>query len=123
MLLLKERINFLKYSFGTIINLGLVSFFWVHNTQDLIVYSVVLASSIINQYMLVKGLMLALSNPYTEQIEHKGMKVTFYLLGKTIILASAFYYATSHDQSKVFFAVILYIFQLIILGLSIRKVV
>ncbi len=120
-MLIKEKVNLKLYFLGSFINLGLVSLFWTKSWSDFLIYLGILIASIINHYLLAKGISLVLSSSYRTPVKNRGLKAGLYLGGKTVILGGALFLAATYDKEKTLFLVILYIFQLIILGLSIKK--
>ncbi len=118
-MLIKEKINIQKYLIGSTANYTLMLFLWVKNLNDALTFLALQVIVIINHYMLVKGISLTLD--VTNLHKKKGFKIALFIGGKTILLGIAFYVATYYDSKKIIYLLILYIFQLIILGLSIKK--
>ncbi len=111
------KINYYKYCIGTIVVFGLVYGFSGEN-RNILATTVVLIGSVLNHLMLYRGGILLLGMKHTN---NKNLKALLYFGGKSLILAVALYLSFKIDSRLVLYSVFQYIFQLIILVLSIKR--
>lgn len=114
----KEKINLTKYSIGTVANALIIIFIASSKPEHIYFQLVVLASSVVNQLMLCGALQFILGN---QVVPKKNIKIMGFIIGKSLILLGGFAYATQNMGERVIICVFIYIFQLIILALSIKR--
>lgn len=108
-----KKIKTTKYLFGTILNVLIaIALFKI---KDYSVLSILLIGIILNQWMLIMGLFTMLS-------DKPSFKSAIYFLMKFIILVSTIIYAMQKMPNNIVFITVFYIFQLIILVLSIKRI-
>ena len=112
------QINIKSYGLLSLILLVLNSYFV--EMRNVYLLFIMYISTLVNHFLLLKVVNI-ITTPVNVNIENKSVKIVFLMVFKTILLSVAFYYTyvTSHDI--IINAVILYTFQLIILGLSIKR--
>jgi heme/copper-type cytochrome/quinol oxidase subunit 3 len=115
---LNEKINSLKYLLATLVNVLIVAYFNRENHFEVKILVTLIVLTVLNQLMLISGVLVIIS---PKMISKRGVKAFIYILGKTIILGFGFYLVMTYAPQKVLHSVFIYIFQLIILGLSIKK--
>lgn len=116
---LKEKISINKYLLGTIVN-GIIIFLYGAKTKyELKIMLLLLMVSMVNQLMLMLGVNLLLFTDPSEK--RKNLKIFGLLIGKSVILGGGFYVALQNIPAKMLHCVVIYIFQLIILTLSIKR--
>jgi hypothetical protein len=113
---LNQKINFQKYLLLTIGNLLTGYAFSSENWQYL---GIVVLFSAANQILLIKILDMVLNN--NKESKNKFKLIAYFIL-KSTLLGSAFYILVLYARDQVLLGVILYIFQLIILVLSIKNI-
>ena len=116
---LKERISLLKYSIGTLANASIVSYLGSSNLKQIYFQLFILVSAAINQIMLLLVTKILLD--FEDRSKSKNIKVFAMMIGKTLLLGLAFYTASQKIPEKLLSCVLIYIFQLIILTLSIKR--
>lgn len=79
-------------------------------------------SAILNQYFTVKVLSRLVENKSVIDDKRSKLKLFLYLLFKMFFLASGFICLLVYARDKVLQGLTIYIFQLIILGLSIKNI-
>lgn len=114
----KNKLNLINYSLGTIINAVIVYLLASETSEEFYLQLSVVICAALNQIMLIKGTLVILDPNITNK---KGLKSSLYIFGKTLILGLSFYIIATNAPHKLLNAVIIYIFQLIILALSIKK--
>ena len=114
---IKNKLHLNRYVIGTILNISIV--YYSFGLEKFALGLFFLTCVIMNQLML--GILAA----DITGIEKNTTKIPTSLLGalKLLILIFAFYYAMSNTQNMAIFLVIIYIFQLINLVLSIKRVI
>jgi hypothetical protein len=115
---LKNKLNFIQYIIGTFSILGVIYYFSSPSVQDFRYQTIVLACAMLNQIMLLKGVLVILD---PEPVKWRGAWAMLYIFGKTIILGTGFYLIIKYAPHKTLNSVFIYIFQLINLALSIKK--
>lgn len=76
--------------------------------------------TVLNHIFLVNSVALAFGAKQ-QGADRLGFKILAFFLGKTVFLGAGFFWAVHHMGPKVIYGLTLYIFQLIILALSIKK--
>jgi hypothetical protein len=116
---LKEKINLMKYSIGTLANALIITFLGSINSNQVKYQLLVLLGASLNQLMLLVAVKMMLS--FDNTISRKNIKVFALMILKTFLLGATLYIAGQNVPEKVFACVFIYIFQLIILTLSIKR--
>jgi|SaaInlStandDraft_5_1057022.scaffolds.fasta_scaffold50302_3 hypothetical protein len=114
---IKNKLNLKRYAIGTIANISIV--FLVFGSENLLVGLLFLTCVVLNQFIL------AVIVADATGIETNTSIVPVPLLAglKLFLLIGAFYFAMSNTVGKELFLILIYIFQLINLVLSIKRVV
>jgi hypothetical protein len=115
---LTEKINIYKYLLATLINIIIVAYFNRANYLELKILVSLIVLTGLNQLMLINGVLTIISPKF---IKNRGAKAFVYILGKTLVLGSGFFMVMTYAPQKVLHSIFIYIFQLIILALSIKK--
>lgn len=110
---MKKTINFIPYTILTLINIAACLYFL--DFKYLVTVAVLFVCFVINQYMLVDGLKNLIDD------EGNKKRSIIFLVLKLFILIFAFWYAMQNNEDSIYIFVGNYIFQLIILGLSITS--
>jgi hypothetical protein len=115
-----NRINTRNYAIGTFINLGFAIYAGLPGILSTIALVFVVVSAVLNHYFTVKALSglitgLAVSG-------RRGAKILFYMVFKMAFLVSGFAFLMLYAPNAVLQGLVVYIFQLIILGLSIKNI-
>ncbi len=118
-MLIRKKINFQLYFVLSMLNLLICSYANSREFKNFFFLLILFFTTIVNHFFLARGIELVLRPSPTQK--NKGFWISFYFLGKTILLAAVLYYLLTYHRDLVFFLIILYIFQLIILVLSIKK--
>ena len=113
---IKEKVSLIRYGIGTFISILLIFFIFKINTS---INLLTIASAITNQFLLFKSIGLVLNQ--SDNKKGKGFKIGIYFILKTSILVIPFYLIATYYPENVIYAVLIYIFQLLILGLSIKR--
>jgi len=116
-----KKINSSYYAFGTILNLGVSIYAGLPSKADAWWLSFVIISAVLNHFFTVQALSMLVVKTMKEQVTSTA-KILFYLVFKTFFLASGFVCLLLFVPDKVLHGVMIYIFQLIILGLSIKNI-
>jgi hypothetical protein len=118
-----KKINTKIYAIGTAANAGIAIIFGWPDTQMILWLVVVLMGAVVNHYSsvyvvstLIDSQLSRLAAPIS-----KG-KMAFFLIMKILSLILAFALLVNYARSKVPHGIIIYIFQLIILTLSIKNI-
>lgn len=114
---IKNKINRKKYLIGTSLNIILIS--QVFTNPNILVGLVFLMCVIVNQFLLA----IVVSDLTGVDKNYSIMPTWLAGILKLLVLLCGFYYAMSSTVEKELFLVLIYIFQLIILVLSIKRVV
>jgi len=116
-----KKISTRNYFIGTAINTcfaiyaGMPSYLYV----GCLVFVVI--SAVLNHYFTVKALSGLIDNGETNS-GRRGAKILFYMVFKMAFLISGFALLMISAPTKILQGLIVYIFQLIILGLSIKNI-
>jgi hypothetical protein len=115
-----KRINSKNYAFGTMVNVGFAIYAGLPDLVSSWWLVFVVLSAVLNHYFTVK----ALSGLIEKQSANakNGAKILFYMVFKMTFLISGFACLLVFARNKVLHGLIIYIFQLIILGLSIKNI-
>jgi hypothetical protein len=115
-----KKINSRYYALGTAINLVFAIYAGQPSWKTSWWVSFVVISAVFNQYFTIK----ALSGLVEEGLASagRGAKILFYMVFKMAFLVSGFACLMIFASDKVLQGVVVYIFQLIILGLSIKNI-
>lgn len=105
----------LKLYFGLTILNFVVSSYVFGNYSNLVI-PLFLIGVLLNQYLLYKSLHLMLF------VKKRTKRITAMIVGKFTILAATFMIALHYHPNKFFSFLLCYIFQLIILGLSNKRI-
>lgn len=117
-----KRINSLQYAIGTLFNFGFAIYAGLPKASSAWWLCFVVLSAVLNHYFTVLSLS-SLVESRTENINAKNnFKLFWYLILKTLFLASGFICLMIYSPDKVPQGLIIYIFQLIIFGLSIKNI-
>ena len=114
-MLLKNRIKIKWYLIGTVINYLLFNY----HIDDPILMFIFIAGIILNQIFLMRLGLYALGL----EVNKTYIPTAIYGALKLLIIVSVFYCASRNSLNKELFWVGIYIFQLIIFGLSIKTTV
>ncbi len=111
---LTKKINSLLYLIGTSVNFYIsIKLMGEQYAQHLALFFL---GIVINHLFLYKGIQRLLD------ISKKSKKTSLYLVAKSIVLMGIFFYVYQTMPEKILLCTLVYIFQLIILVLSIKKV-
>ncbi|HXH75083.1 MAG TPA: hypothetical protein VNJ08_08980 [Bacteriovoracaceae bacterium] len=116
-----KKIKSSIYASGTIVNLGLAIYIGLPSNMDAWWLSFVIISAVLNHFFTIEALSMLVVKSVKEQVTSTA-KILFYLVFKTFFLASGFVCLLLFVPDKVLQGLMLYIFQLIILGLSIKNI-
>lgn len=117
-----KKIDSKKYALGTTINLGFALYAGFPSISAAWWLSFVVISALLNHYFTVKALSGLLERKITTQHPEGGAKLLFYFVFKTVFLAAGFICLLMFARDKVLHGLLMYIFQLIILALSIKNI-
>ncbi len=118
-----KKINSKYYAIGSVANIGAAVIFGYPDTRSIMWLVIVLIGAIINHYSsvyVVGSLIEAQKTDLNAPINKK--KLAFFLVLKIASLIIAFALLVSFARSLVPYGILIYIFQLIILGLSIKNI-
>ncbi len=118
-----KKINSKIYVLGSLVNLAVAVFFGYPDLTSILWLGMVQLGAIINHYSsvyVVTSLIEAQMTDRSGPVDKK--KLTFFLLLKIASLILAFALLVSYARNLVPKGIMLYIFQLIILGLSIKNI-
>ena len=118
--MLLKKLNLTRYLLLTTTVLGVFWFILRPSGIELWCYLGLMLSAVINHLLLIIGVSLLVTSDYTS-VEGKGAKIFGCFVGKTVIMALALYVAVQYLGERLMIGAGLYIFQLIILSLSIKK--
>ena len=117
-----KRIDSKKYGFGTIVNLSLAIYAGLPSKESAWWLSFVAISAVLNHYFTVRALsQLVETRLETGRPQGKGTLFISLIL-KTVFLASGFICLLVFNSDQVLQGLLIYIFQLIILALSIKNI-
>lgn len=118
-----KKINSKTYAIGTAANAGVAVIFGWPDNQMIIWLLVVLLGAVINHYSSVYVVSTLIDSQLSrlDAPMSKG-KMAFFLAMKILSLILAFALLVNYARDKVPHGIILYIFQLIILALSIKNI-
>lgn len=118
----QKKINSKSYVTGTCINLAFALFFGLPELKDVLSLVLMVLCSVGNHIFMVYALnSLIDSQLYVGDAVNKK-KLFGSIVGKTLFLVVGFVCLIKFSPNKVLQALSLYIFQLIILGLSIKNI-
>jgi hypothetical protein len=115
-----KKINSRNYFTGTAINLGFAIYAGVPNLVNIGCLLFVVISAVLNHYFTIKALSGLIDGGIASG--RRGAKILFYMVFKMAFLISGFALLMLSAPSKILQGLIVYIFQLIILGLSIKNI-
>lgn len=115
---LTNKVSLKLYIAALAIQVSLGGWYWYTTGFSLIWFAVLILATLSNHYMLVSGLM-SLSQLASEK--PPIFKIIAFLTGKTLIIGLAMYLVLRFAPPNIYIALALYIFQLIILLISIKK--
>ncbi len=120
-----EKIDSKKYAIGSLVNIG----FAVYAGRENFIYASSLAyiviASVLNHVFMVIAftkLIQAMRNEDVDSANKRNRKIMLYLVGKVLILISAFVVLLKYAEPVILHGMLCYVFQLIILGLSIKNI-
>ncbi len=116
-----KKISTKKYALGTIANLVLAIYVGLPNPATSWWLSFVIISAALNHYFTIKALGGLVETKAQSGSVVGGAKILFYVVFKTLFLVSGFACLLVYSPDKVLQGLLIYIFQLIILGLSIKN--
>jgi hypothetical protein len=117
-----KRINSLKYVIGTLLNFGFAIYAGLPNYEKVWWLCFVVISAVLNHFFMVLSLN-KLAESRIAKINAKGnFQLFIYLICKTMFLGAGFICLMVYSPDKVPQGLIIYIFQLIIFGLSIKNI-
>ncbi len=118
-----KKINSKTYAIGTTVNAGVAVFFGWPDQQMIIWLLIVLTGAVINHYSSVYVVSTLIDSQLSrvDAPVSKG-KMAFFLILKILSLILAFALLVNYARNKVPHGITLYIFQLIILALSIKNI-
>lgn len=115
---IQKKINLKIYLLLTLGSLAISGVFLSTNRTELISQVLVIVGAAINQFLLVYTISLLVS--VANGSRHVFLPLFLFII-KILILSATFYFYIERHGDRVIMAMILYIFQLIILGFSIKK--
>ena len=115
-----KRVNLPIYIAGFLLSIVAGGYFWFQSGHNMTWFVILMMAIGLNQYMLVQGLSSIVRTLKSSE-KPSAVKILFFLLGKTLILGAAIYMILRFAQDNIYIALGLYIFQLIILFISIKK--
>jgi hypothetical protein len=119
-----EKIDNKKYVIGSIINIGFALYGGRENYVFALSLSYIVIASILNHVFMVTAfvkLIKAMKNEDTDSSGKRNRKIMVLLIGKVLILISAFVVLLKYAEPVILHGMLCYVFQLIILGLSIKN--
>jgi len=119
-----EKIENKKYILGSVINLGFAIYGGKASWVFALCLSYVIIASILNHVFMVNAfvkLIKAMREEDTDTPGQRNRKIMFYLIAKVLILISAFIILLKYAEPVILYGMLCYVFQLIILGLSIKN--
>lgn len=117
-----KRIDTKKYTFGTLVNLGFAIYAGLPSYKSAWWLSFVALSAMLNHFFTVKALSQLIENRIVETRQHSKVSLVMSLALKTVFLAAGFICLLVFSSDKVLQGLLIYIFQLIILALSIKNI-
>jgi hypothetical protein len=117
-----RRINSKKYAFGTVVNLGFALYAGLPSHRSAWWLSFVVISAVLNHFFTVEALSKVAEVQTEEKKRGAGTRIFSYLILKTLFLAVGFICLMIFAPDKVLQGLMIYIFQLIIFGLSIKNI-
>ena len=114
---LNSEFSINRYIIGTILNLNIA--FFMFEPHELVTVAIFFLTVLANQYclyILVLGMLGYIKTKFR-------IPVPFYGFFKLVVIIFGFYYAMGKLDNKLLFLVFIYIFQLIILVLSNKRVI
>jgi hypothetical protein len=115
-----KKINTNYYFLGTAFNAGFAVYAGLPSIKNVACLVFVVTSALLNHYFTIKALSgLIEDGPSTGR---RGAKIVFYMIFKMTFLISGFAFLMIYAQEKILQGLLVYIFQLIILGLSIKNI-
>lgn len=115
-----KRVYLPFYVTGFVIALGVGGYYWHNSGQEMTWFVILMASIVLNHYLLINGLSSMVTTMKSSE-KPSIAKILFSLLGKTLILGGAIFMVMRFAPDNIYIALLLYIFQLIILFISIKK--
>lgn len=117
-----ERISSRNYFVGTVINLGFASYAGLPRIATTWWLCYLVLSAALNHFFTVEALNYLTETKIKHGMKTKTSKILFYLVFKGFFLLSGFAFLLLYARDKVLQGLFIYIFQLIILGLSIKNI-
>lgn len=120
-----EKIENKKYLLGSLINLCFAIYGGRSNWGFAACLCYIVIASILNHVFMVNAfvkLIKAMKDQDTDTLGQRNKKIMGYLIGKVLILISAFVILLKYAEPVILYGMLCYVFQLIILGLSIKNI-
>lgn len=117
----EKKINSKKYAIGTFINLAFALYAGFPSLKVMWWLSYIVISTVLNHYFMVMALSKVVEQ-MTEIGASKRSRLFYYLILKAVFLISGFVCLMVFIPNMVLHGLFIYIFQLIILGLSIKNI-
>lgn len=117
-----KRINSKQYAIGSVINAGFAIYAGLPNLWWAWWLVFVVISAVLNHFFTVKALGGLIEARATQTNAQSNVKLFLYLIFKTLFLAAGFICLMVFAPQKILQGLMIYIFQLIILGLSIKNI-
>lgn len=115
---LKDRINIKRYLFASVFNGLVITGISADSFEENIYLLLVLIGSVLNQLLLV----YSVNSLFIKNQRVNNFKILCFMVLKSVILGAVFYIAVQKIPHKLLNSVLIYIFQLIILSLSIKRI-
>lgn len=119
-----EKIDNKKYVIGSLVNAS----FAIYAGRNNFVYAAslvyIIVASILNHVFMVLAfakLIKVMKDEDTESSGKRNRKIMFSLIAKVLVLISAFVVLLKYAEPMILHGMLCYVFQLIILGLSIKN--
>lgn len=120
-----EKIDNKKYAIGSIVNIGFAVYAGRENYVYALSLSYIVIASVLNHIFMVLAftkLINALKHEDSDSSGKRNRKIMASLMGKVLILISAFVILLKYAEPVILYGMLCYVFQLIILGLSIKNI-
>jgi hypothetical protein len=118
----QKKINSKSYIIGTAINFAFAAYFGLPELKDVLTLSLMVLCSVGNHIFMVYALSSLIESQLYDGNAPNKKKLFGSIVGKTLFLILGFVCLIKYSPNKVLQALSLYIFQLIILALSIKNI-
>ncbi|MDA8792247.1 hypothetical protein N9N67_03315 [Bacteriovoracaceae bacterium] len=112
-----KKINIRNYLFFTLANV-IVIFMFITPLDAASIFLILLASIILNQLMLIYSVAIILK---LVEVSAGNLKAIAMFILKAVVVGAGFYIVASKLPHYVLYAIVIYIFQLLILVISIKR--